>query len=1140
MGKNLGTSAGLITLAAALLFHVGSSRTEEPTRKAGGPAGAAIAITTTGANLAGAESEVEGLGRVLSANAAVQVCKPGADACAPMVETRAQDLEACGMSPVCRIQFLSHWGMQEKSPQVLIASVPDPLQTRLSLFTDTALDALQQAAFDAHWELATQWLPWRPSGKATTATTKKRRGTAQPGLLVFRHSPVKGKFDGGVLLVLLVGESPTAGLNREQFRMARAYSRVLGDPEAVRLVMPCFSGSIASLASLIENDRKIASFHRHQYRVRSGTATNRMLLQAFAGKIDVDIHGTNLNNEDEEQNFESVLATLRIGANQAAVLIEDESAYSKGLADASSPQGSAPTKHPLVLRYPRDISNLRNHYRETADGKAAEQALPEVDFSLKDPDAGEDTLPIYSGEKTPAEQDAVISQVMGQIRRDGIRLVKVSATNVLDLLFLTKVLRIQCPDTRVLVTSPDLLFVKASQQQASLIGTLALAAYPLSFAADHWIGESPLTHSNSNEEGLYYATKLLLLSADEAGDYQGYAWKGQPYPASWLTALDRNGFAPLRLLENRSSNWFERRNVPRAASFVLPRPPAAWILMVSALSLLSLSLCAWILYLRGNQHVVSWSIIAPEGDHIADAHRLTCVTAMLLSLATMQAVLLIPLRAQVWAMPYVIGVVATAIPVGVCCWLAVKILSKPRSGASRWATLATVFVLPALTVVGWADCCYRTKDKAGFFFSFRALEVQPGSSPLLPVLLLLTALLTFAACHLIRFYFAISHRPRLFVAKLDRFFSFKMHNCRRELNRVLVAPMNLSGRQQMVMGGAFLLALSCILSMWRTSRKLASFEGREYDVLLVGLFVLTAFVLVLTTQQMRLAWGALQPLLARLDTLPLRASFPKINDIGKTGPIWVRRLNLQSLAMPTSATGLLRNLEQLSCRPDWDYELTCNAIRRGRMRYTQALSWLLENQAHATRVARRDLFCSLRYQGARLSEMIVQQILVRDWERRLLPSDALPAPEKEKEKDAKGEPDAYQVAQAFVALQTSVFINYGVRQIQNLAFAICLGFGLVAIALSIYTPEAPQAVSHFLLVVFVALGYVLWTVLAQMERDPILSQLSGTAEGELNRTFYFKLIGYGAVPVLGLLSSQFPYIGSFLSSWLEPSLEALR
>jgi hypothetical protein len=117
---------------------------------------------------------------------------------------------------------------------------------------------------------------------------------------------------------------------------------------------------------------------------------------------------------------------------------------------------------------------------------------------------------------------------------------------------------------------------------------------------------------------------------------------------------------------------------------------------------------------------------------------------------------------------------------------------------------------------------------------------------------------------------------------------------------------------------------------------------------------------------------------------------------------------------------------------------------------------------------------------------------------------------------------------------------YALRQIQNLLWFLSVGFLLVVISLNSYSFQSPQAIGRFLIFLFLLIGTVLWRCLARLERDPILSRIAGSASGELNAEFYLRLVGYGALPVLGVLTSQFPSISNFVLSWLQPTLEALH
>ncbi len=141
------------------------------------------------------------------------------------------------------------------------------------------MQAIQNAANDAGWDFATQWLPWNdhtnPDEKDAGERRKQRaviRGQEkQPGLLIFRGA---ADLWGQTLFVFLVGETPTAGINKVQFQLARAYSRLIEDQENVRVLGPSFSGSFGSLAELIRLEQN------KQFVVRTGTATNQSAAQA--------------------------------------------------------------------------------------------------------------------------------------------------------------------------------------------------------------------------------------------------------------------------------------------------------------------------------------------------------------------------------------------------------------------------------------------------------------------------------------------------------------------------------------------------------------------------------------------------------------------------------------------------------------------------------------------------------------------------------------------------------------------------------------------------------------------------------------------------------------------------------------------
>ncbi len=101
-------------------------------------------------------------------------------------------------------------------------------------------------------------------------------------------------------------------------------------------------------------------------------------------------------------------------------------------------------------------------------------------------------------------------------------------------------------------------------------------------------------------------------------------------------------------------------------------------------------------------------------------------------------------------------------------------------------------------------------------------------------------------------------------------------------------------------------------------------------------------------------------------------------------------------------------------------------------------------------------------------------------------------------------------------------------------------FVAVTIAVSSYPFDPRPLLSGVLLLLFLAFGAVVVFVYADMHRDATLSHVTNTNPGELGSEFWFKVVGYGAAPVLGLVTQIFPEWSGFLFSWLQPGLSSLK
>ena len=121
-----------------------------------------------------------------------------------------------------------------------------------------------------------------------------------------------------------------------------------------------------------------------------------------------------------------------------------------------------------------------------------------------------------------------------------------------------------------------------------------------------------------------------------------------------------------------------------------------------------------------------------------------------------------------------------------------------------------------------------------------------------------------------------------------------------------------------------------------------------------------------------------------------------------------------------------------------------------------------------------------------------------------------------------------------------MYIRHVLRQMRSVLWFIVIDFVLTVLALSSYPFQSNRVVSVACVGILVILGAGMVVVLAQMDRNTVLSRLSDGTPHELGTSFYLRLTSFGALPLLTVLATQFPPIAQFLSGWVQPVLEALR
>jgi len=251
--------------------------------------------------------------------------------------------------------------------ETLIATVPDPRDSRLDYFFDRSLEAIQRAVADAGYLFDRHSLPWsfrKPTGDEAKVAPRYR---TDPGVILFR----RGIQDKKLLLVFLVGETPTAGIHKPAFQ--NALKQIEGLPgrnekkDEIRVMGPTFSGSAVSLALALKN--WLQEHNQAKVTIISGSATaitKSDFLNLTGAPTRVILHATVIPDSEAENKFKEYLKKdLNAIDNdsmtsQMAILSESNTSYGRGDQSNTSYGRGDQGQRILQLYFPIHISQVRS------------------------------------------------------------------------------------------------------------------------------------------------------------------------------------------------------------------------------------------------------------------------------------------------------------------------------------------------------------------------------------------------------------------------------------------------------------------------------------------------------------------------------------------------------------------------------------------------------------------------------------------------------------------------------------------------------------------------------------------------------------------------------------------------------------
>ena len=134
-----------------------------------------------------------------------------------------------------------------------------------------------------------------------------------------------------------------------------------------------------------------------------------------------------------------------------------------------------------------------------------------------------------------------------------------------------------------------------------------------------------------------------------------------------------------------------------------------------------------------------------------------------------------------------------------------------------------------------------------------------------------------------------------------------------------------------------------------------------------------------------------------------------------------------------------------------------------------------------------------------------------------------------------------RAAEEYAASRMVEYIEWVIRHLRVLALFMLVSLLLTTLLVSSY-PYQPQSLLRLILLLVLAgsVGSIV-AVLVQTNRDEVLSRIARTEPGRLtwNGTFIVNLFTFGVLPLLTLLSSEFPGLRVALFAWVQPVVNAV-
>ena len=1140
--------------------------------------------------------------------------------------------------------------------RILIATVPDPLETSDALEFDRAIAALQEAGATAGYYFELMVTPWaisdldEPKGikEGREAQHYRRAFGDEPGAMLFRCFDEESAHcrNNPQLLLLLVPESPAYGLNMHAAQEALSAYKALMDnqcratSEPIDWIGPEYSASAKSLEQLLYNPPPLfitRSKPVYKFCALSGSVTTKeaeMKIKEIDRGCPPELEGNPTISALDVDSMEFLLSqpAFSVGEDKGsiAVLEEDETTYGASLpADIDTRHSEARIRQ---FSFPRGIAHVRGVYGNVLrDATAAASAR--VGSSLGDPMMDfSDSLqqPFDTGEEfaaqSPVSDESILASIAASLTHIDARAIIILATDPLDQLFLARYFHRHVPDARIVLFKAERLLPRL-RGDFNLDGTIVVSRFPLFQdayleAPNKRQSRHPLSFTSSNQEAVFLAALAQIWQHHPI--HQMPFANGEQTPASWISVSGGGDFWPVAYHQAHRGNGLGTGHAsqttaenPKAAntpnteksSFLLVDTPdealpSVWRLVLALILLgstvhLMLFVTAGPLNRRISELPQPWGKLArhrfldfyflhPFAHHGGDPDRrrrrelclgqcwwLINVTIILFLTVNYLLLPAIVYRVKMagpkpfWAALYhfihkfnrldlfAVAVLVSLAVVLLC--LVVLYLSEVKSSKKDWRQ-KDVSVLPLVASGLWmmaslyCFCCQLVRADTGWAFSIRCLHLSSGVCPVLPLLLASSALLAVAMGNLNLLTLPVGRYPGLPRIKWE---ALDLDQWKLRLNLYTQDWMQLPRPE----GPLLLVGLGVMVLLFRPWVVFATFDDECVCLLYLMTFVVCLWLLLTLSLRFYKIWSILRFGLESLESSPLRFAFSRLPKVFSLGSIWTYAGLRRQIVLPA------RSLEYLRVAPTADSQFRALSIRLAVPRLELISSQVRDSQQTNNLVYLR-FNALLNNYAVRLSQHTEVQ---EAWKRG--GPDMVPDPEA-KSASCSCPPDKNEssestsmvsihpredvpapcgldktptelcnvgLANEYIAVRIVMYVRFFMLHLKNMMSAISAGVLFLVLAAVSYPFNEPHAILWEIASLVTFLLLIVGMVLAQMDRDPILSRLSDTDIGKLNYlSFLSQLALAGGLPALTVLASVFPTLGNAVASLLRPVLQTLH